>query len=140
LVILFACQTCAKLIDSDASRYTVDILNKWKDQQKRWLNKMSKEGSNQVTFRNLLGGACTSSENRWLDYDTARTQLMGRGLATRMNHWTHASNFDIQYGNGLYFWGKGYWEIRSASGTGLSFCLFDFIDVLWKQVSRRNGW
>ena len=69
-----------------------------------------------------------------LDYDTARSQLMDAGWQPCMNHWTHANNFDIQYGNGLYFWEKGCWEIRSASGTGLSFCLFDFIDVYGKKL------
>ena len=29
---IWLCQTCAKLIDSDVSRYTVDMINKWKDQ------------------------------------------------------------------------------------------------------------
>jgi hypothetical protein len=59
---------------------------------------------------------------------------MEAGWQPRMNHWTHANNFDIQYGNGLYFWGKGYWEIRSASGTGLAFCLFDFFDAYGNKL------
>jgi hypothetical protein len=46
-----------------------------------------------------------------------------------MNHWSHASNFDMQYGNGLHYWDKGYHEIRHASGTGLAMCSFGFEDV-----------
>lgn len=46
-----------------------------------------------------------------------------------LNHWTHANNFDMRYGNGLHFWSKGYHEIRHASGTSLSMCSFGFSDV-----------
>lgn len=132
---IWLCQTCAKLIDSDASRYTVDMINKWKDQAEE-VAQQYVEGRQQSSYFPQPASAVHAPLPRigGLDYDTARSQLMDAGWQPCMNHWTHANNYDIQYGNGLYFWEKGYWEIRSASGTGLSFCLFDFIDVYGNKL------
>lgn len=127
---IWLCQICAKLIDSDVFRYTVDMINKWKDWAES-LARQNMEGSPPSNFfpQPILAVHAPLPRIGGLDYATARSQLMDAGWQPCMNHWTHANNFDIQYGNGLYFWEKGYWEIRSASGTGLAFCLFDFIDV-----------
>lgn len=132
---IWLCQTCAKLIDSDSSRYTVDMICEWKKQAES-LVRQNIEGGPQSSYFPQPASAVHAPLPRigGLDYDTARTELMEAGWQPFMNHWSYSNNSDIQFGNGLYFWNKGYWEIRSASGTGMSFCLFDFIDVYGNKL------
>lgn len=127
---IWLCQTCAKLIDSDDSKYTVTVLMDWK------------VTTEQRTERELTGipegeffpQAASATHTpipkiAGLTYDEARELLVGAGWQPSLHHWTHARNFDMQYGNGEHFWKKGYHEIRHASGTGLGFCSFGFQDV-----------
>lgn len=132
---IWLCQTCAKLIDNDVSHYTVEMVNEWKEWAES-LARQNMEGKPQSNYfpQPISAVHAPLPKIGGLDYDTARSQLMDAGWQPSMNHWTHASNFDIQYGSGLYFWEKGYWEIRSASGTGLSFCVFDFSDVYGNKL------
>ena len=132
---IWLCQSCAKLIDSDDSRYTVEMLNDWKDGAEK-LARQNIEGKQQPDYFPQPVSAVHAPLPKigGLDYDAARLQLTDAGWQPCMNHWTRANNFDMQYGNGLYYWNKGYWEIRSASGTGLSFCLFDFVDVYGNKL------
>jgi hypothetical protein len=46
-----------------------------------------------------------------------------------MHHWSHGNDANLQAGNGLHFWKKGYWEIINAWPTGLAHCTFSFGDV-----------
>jgi len=127
---IWLCQLCAKLIDSDDVRYTVDMLSAWKRVSEE---RTSKEltGIPQDEFFPQPASAAHTPIPRISGhtYDEARELLVNAGWQPRMNHWSHASNFDIQYGNGLHYWQKGYHEIRHASGTGLAMCSFGFQDV-----------
>ena len=97
---IWLCQQCAKLVDSDERKYTVEILAAWK------------VASEQRTIRELVGipedeffpqpasASHTpipkiSSRNN----DKARELLIKAGWQPRMNHWTHTNNFDMQYHN-----------------------------------------
>ena len=132
---IWLCQLCAKLIDSDEAQYTIKTIGGWK------------LATEQRTTRALVGipedeffpqpdSAFHTPIPRiaGLTYDDARYLLVRAGWQPRMNHWTHASNFEMQYGNGLHFWNKGYHEIRHASGSGLALCSFGFEDVYGRNV------
>ena len=131
---IWLCQSCAKLIDSDPIRYSAQQLRLWK--------------------RRAEGAALLELENRAIQvqgsaagfphspipslsgksYDEARALLISSGWQPSLNHWTHGNSFEFQFGNGKYFWKKGYWEIRGASGTGLAHCAFDFDDVYLNRL------
>ncbi len=127
---IWLCQSCAKLVDNDSSKYTVGALNTWKiaaeAQAMRDLNGLSAED-----FYPQPVSATHTPIPRidGLTYDEARERLVRAGWQPRRNHWTHANNHDMQYGNGLHYWQKGYHEIIHASGTGLGHCTFAFHDV-----------
>ncbi len=127
---IWLCQSCAKLIDSDTTVHTVSALAEWK------------VSAEQRTTRELAGIPCSEffpqaasathtpiPRIAHLAYDDARELLVSSGWQPCLSHWRHGSNFDMQYGNGQYFWNKGYHEIRHASGTGLGMCSFGFQDV-----------
>lgn len=63
------------------------------------------------------------------DYDRAREMLMQAGWQPYMNHWSKGSEWDMTFGNGEYFWKKGYHEIQAACPTGLAQCTFSFKDI-----------
>jgi hypothetical protein len=132
---IWLCQSCAKLIDNDESKYTVSVLSQWK------------LAAEQKATRELVGlpeaeffpqpdsaGHTPIPRIANLTYDEARNRLVQAGWQPRINHWTHASNFDMRCGNGLHFWNKGYHEIRHASGTGLGLCSFGFEDVYGRKL------
>lgn len=127
---IWLCQSCAKLIDSDVQKYTIDVLKNWKSQAEDKA-KRALTGIPESEFFPQPASAKHAPIPRigGLTYDEARERLMNAGWQPHMNHWTHGQNFDMQYGNGLYFWQKGYQEIRHASGTGLGFCSFGFVDI-----------
>lgn len=127
---IWLCQLCAKLIDSDDVRYAVDTLSGWKRVSEE---KTTREltGIPEEEFFPQPASAVHTPIPRISGhtYDEARDLLVKAGWQPRMNHWSHVSNFDIQYGNGFHYWEKGYHEIRHASGTGLAMCSFGFEDV-----------
>src|ERR1039458_512943 len=132
---VWRCQRCAKLVDNDASKYTVDVLAGWKvtaeanAMRSLFGNPDSEFLPQPVSAKHVpipnIGG---------LTYDEARTLLLKAGWQPRMNHWTYASKSDMKYGNGLHFWEKGYHEIRQAMGTGMGLCSFAFEDVYGNQL------
>ena len=127
---IWLCQFCSKLIDSDVQMYSVAVLFTWKQRAETNADE-ALVGIPKSEFFPRAPAAKHVPIPR-IDgktYDDARKLLVNAGWQPRMNHWTHADNFDMQYGNGLYFWSKGYHEIRHASGTGLAFCSFGFEDV-----------
>ncbi len=127
---IWLCQSRAKLIDSDTQKHTVVVLADWKVRAEAKAER-ALAGIPESEFFPQPESAKHAPIPRigGLTYDEARERLMNSGWQPRMNHWTHGQNFDMQYGNGLYFWQKGYHEIRHASGTGLGFCSFGFEDM-----------
>ncbi len=65
-----------------------------------------------------------------LTYHDARDLLLEAGWQpVKSIHYNDIENSNISYGNGALFWNKGYIELESCAGTGLSPCLFDFSDI-----------
>jgi hypothetical protein len=127
---LWLCQTCAKLIDNDGQRYSVSLLKSWKiSAEARALRALNGELDSDFFPQPSNAQHTPIPKIAGLSYDEAREKLINAGWQPCLNHWTHANAFDMQHGNGLYFWGKGYCEIMHASGTGLSHCTFGFQDV-----------
>lgn len=132
---IWLCQTCAKLIDSDSAKYPSDLLKEWKILAEQQTAKELTGIPESEFFPQPSSATHTPIPIITnLTYEEARERLIKAGWQPRLNHWSHSSNFDMQYGNGLHFWNKGYHEIRHASGTGLSFCSFGFIDVYGHQL------
>lgn len=146
---IWLCQSCAKLVDSDAQRFSVETLRRWKISAEakmlRALNGLPPED-----YLPQPASAIHSPIPRisGLTYDEARERLLEAGWQPHRQHWSHASEPGMQCGNGLYFWEKGYHEIINASGTGLGHCTFGFIDVYCNmlivvtagEVSAEEGW
>lgn len=132
---IWLCQVCAKLIDSDCDRYTAQTIRNWKvSAESAALQDIS--GSPDSNFLPQPSAALHTPIPRiaGLAYDVAREKLVNAGWQPNRNHWTHSRNFDMQYGNGLHFWEKGFHEVISASGTGLAHCRFGFQDVYGNRL------
>jgi len=70
-----------------------------------------------------------------LSYHKARKILIKEGwipLTHRQSYPQEA--VDLEYGSGKVFWGLGYWEVVSCSGTGLGFCRFEFSDPSGRKL------
>ena len=132
---IWLCQTCAKLIDSDPTRYTPGLLNTWKN------------AAEAEAFRNFLGTDALSyypvppaaqhtpiPHIHEIPYDDARSRLIRSGWQPSFHHISHANEPCFQYGNGLHFWEMGYHEIENAWVTGLGQCTFLFHDVYGTQL------
>lgn len=127
---IWLCQSCAKLIDNDITKYTTTILIDWKKQAEAKAMQALAGIPEYEFFPQSVSAKHTPIPHiNDLIYDEARKRLVNAGWQPCMNHWTHANNFDMQFGNGLHFWQKGYQEIRHASGTGLALCSFGFEDA-----------
>jgi hypothetical protein len=132
---IWLCQSCAKLIDSDTDRFSVQTLRHWKvAAEADALRALS--GAEQYEFFPLPAGAVHAPIPKiaGLTYQEARERLVDAGWQPHRNHWSHAREPDMQYGNGLYFWERGFHEIISASGTGLGHCTFGFVDVYGNKL------
>src|SRR5208337_4235287 len=132
---VWLCQDCAKLVDSDTNRFTVDLLLEWK------------AAAEQESFIEIVGKnfdrhypsspAAVHSpipKIHGLAYDAARSLLIDSGWQPLMHHWSHGSDPEMIAGNGKYFWDKGYREIRHACPNGLAHCLFIFTDVYGNRL------
>lgn len=132
---IWLCQSCAKLIDSDIKKYTIAALKDWKARaETRAMKALAGIPESEFFPQPVSAKHAPIPRIGGLTYDESRERLLIAGWQPRINHWTHAQNFDMQYGNGLYFWQKGYHEIRYASGTGLSFCSFGFVDIYGNKL------
>lgn len=146
---IWLCQSCAKLVDSDTERFSVQTLRQWKvAAEAEALRAMS--GMQHLDFFPQPSAALHTPIPRiaGLIYDDARSRLVDAGWQPHRNHWSHAAEPHMQYGNGLLFWEKGFHEIINASGTGLGHCTFGFVDVYRNklivvtagEVCEENSW
>lgn len=132
---IWLCQTCAKLIDNDDHRYTVSILREWKvSAEARALRALNGNLDSEFFPQPASANHTPIPRIAGLTYYEARERLMDAGWQPRHNHWSHANNFEIQNGNGLHFWKKGFHEIIHSSGTGLGHCTFGFQDVYGNRL------
>lgn len=146
---IWLCQSCAKLIDSDVARFPVAAIKQWKiSAEAEALRAVNGEGP-QDFFPQPPGALHTPIPRiAGLTYDQARERLITAGWKPHLNRWTHASEPDMQYGDGLYFWERGFHEIINASDTGLAHCTFGFVDVYLNklivitagEVSEEDNW
>jgi hypothetical protein len=123
---ILAVQTCATLIDTDAVRFTVAILQHWKqgtERIARWKIESTKPVIGEPNRHPPI-------ELRFdMDYDDARALLIRDGWQPYIRHWNHGSSPDVRYGNGPVFWDRGYHELAYCSGMGHAFCRFEFVDA-----------
>jgi hypothetical protein len=71
-----------------------------------------------------------------LNYHTARKKLLTNGWKPVQTKSFEDANSDpdIAYGNGRIFWKRGYVEVESCSGTGISPCNFLFKDAYGNRL------
>lgn len=132
---IWLCQNCAKLIDTDALAYSSIKLYRWKvAAESEALRGM---GSSQYSdFFPQPPSAVHAPLPRigGHEYDLAREMLIHVGWQPYMNHWSRGEDWDMTFGNGAYFWQKGYHEIQSACPTGYSQCVFAYEDAYGNKL------
>ncbi len=124
---IWLCGLCAKLIDSDALRFTVPFLHAWKHDAEavaRWEieggDKSHEAQREHLPIPPIYG----------ISYHDARKLLIEAGWQPLATWWPHhLPDLNIQVGNGREFWGYGYNEIKSTCPTGFAFCRFEFRDA-----------
>jgi hypothetical protein len=127
---IWLCQSCAKLVDNDPTRYPVSLLRNWKVvAEARALQALNGDVDPEFFPQPALAVHTPIPKISGIPYDEARELLLRAGWQPRSRHWSHGSDSNFQAGNGLYFWQKGYWELINAWPTGLAQCTFAFIDV-----------
>ena len=62
-----------------------------------------------------------------LTYPRARRILLAAGWRPLKTN-SSAADVNVSYGNGPFFWRRGYVELESCSGTGVAACAFLFKD------------
>lgn len=106
---LWLCQNCGKLVDSDPHRFSASTLRHWKvlaeAKAQRSLNSLPV----QEYFPQPTSAVHSPIPKiAGITYDDARHRLVEAGWQPHRQHWSHAAESDMQHGNGLYFWSKGY--------------------------------
>lgn len=127
---IWLCQNCAKLIDTDAQAYTSRTLFHWKVAAEA--DALRGMGVSQYSeFFPQPHAALHAPVPRigGHDYEQAREILIHAGWQPYQNHWSRGAEWDMNFGNGEYFWQKGFHEIQSACPTGLAQCTFAYKDV-----------
>jgi len=128
---IWLCQRCAKLSDDDPGKYSVTILRKWKiDAEARALRAIA--GAPPIDYFPQPPSAAHAPIPRiaGYPYGEARGLLTAAAWQPSRHHWSYGHQQpDLRYGNGKVLWDRGYWEIISASGTGLGHCYFGFHDL-----------
>lgn len=128
---IWLCQTCARLIDSDETRFSVALLRGWKLEAEY----AAREALEMRIERSAAVLACAGSSSphspipvlMGRTYHEARQMLIDVGWQPRSRHWSHRSDPSVMAG--IAFWDLGYWEIINAWGTGSGMCTFAFHDV-----------
>ncbi len=132
---IWLCQNCAKLIDTDAQAYSSSTLYRWKvAAEGEALRGMGAPQHSEFFPQPSLALHAPLPRIGGHDYDQAREMLIHAGWQPYMNHWSRGGDWDMTFGNGDYFWKKGYYEIQSACPTGLAECSFAFKDVYGNKL------
>ena len=133
---IWLCQRCAKLIDDDPKRFDVAALRRWKvASEAEALRAVNGELDAEFFPQPISATHTPIPRIAGRTYDEARELLLKAGWQPRRQHWTYASEPDMQYGNGKVFWERGYQEIIHASSTGLGHCSFGFGDVYGNRLT-----
>jgi len=127
---IWLCQRCAKFVDSDLAHYSVSLLRTWKvTSEAKALRALGGDIDPEFFPQPPAALHTPIPKIAGLAYDAARELLTEAGWQPRSRHWSHGSDPNVQAGNGLHFWQKGYWELINAWPTGLAQCTFGFHDV-----------
>jgi hypothetical protein len=125
---IWLCQGCAKLVDSDAGRFSASQLLAWKAQAE--VNARSELEVRSMPANVQVGRCQTHSPlppMMGMTYHEARRRLIENGWQPRMRHWSHGSHYEVVAAAEL--WKRGYREIINAWGTGEGQITFAFHDV-----------
>jgi hypothetical protein len=147
---IWLCQTCAKLIDSDITRYEAHVLFDWKRVAEFNANTeiVGRTISDDYLPQPVSALHSPIPRMAGLTYHDARTRLLEAGWQPRLRHWSNGSNLSFQAGNGAEFWRAGSWEIVDVCPTGLAPCTFAFRDayrnsltvVTLGEEDAEHGW
>lgn len=61
-------------------------------------------------------------------YHQARKMLIANQWMPNRTLSANSTESDLGFGNGWYFWSKGYKEVEACAGTGTAPCVFNFKD------------
>lgn len=133
---IWLCQSCAKLIDSDFSRYPTELLRRWKVEAEA----TAARAMNGTPFGEFFPQPPEAVHTpipkiAGLPYEEARALLIGAGWQPLGYSMAHASEPTLQAGNGLLFWQKEFYEIINASPTGLAYCRFGYRDAYGNRLT-----
>lgn len=129
---IWLCQKCAKLIDSDESGFSLSTLYRWKiTAESKALRTLKGDTSSDFFPQPASAIHAPLPRIGGVPYDEAREMLVQAGWQPLLNNWTF--EFEMK-GNGLFFWKKGFLEIRKVYPTGLAFCDFLFKDVYGNRL------
>jgi hypothetical protein len=127
---VWLCQTCSKRIDSDDCRYSVHEIRSWKvSSEAAALRALEGQTAAEYFPQPPSAKHVPIPKIGGLTYEEARPLLLMAGWQPLRSHWSHDQDLFMRFGNGRYFWGKGYTEIANFSGTGLAHCTFNFVDI-----------
>ncbi|MFH2135072.1 MAG: hypothetical protein ABII81_07820 [Pseudomonadota bacterium] len=127
---IWLCQNCAKLIDTDSVTYPLATLYRWKVvAEGEALRDMGNPQYAEFFPQPPSAKHAPLPRIGGHDYDSAREMLLQAGWQPYLNHWSKGGEWDMTFGNGEYFWKKGYHEIQASCPTGLAQCTFAFKDV-----------
>jgi tetratricopeptide (TPR) repeat protein len=107
---IWLCQACATLIDKDAVRYTVPLLNGWKKAAvERARSRIERPARPQEADEPTLVIPSTSAETSWLAFSARATRFVGRDDETeRLREFLRADQ--------TFLW----WLISGSGGAGKS--------------------
>lgn len=132
---IWLCQVCAKLVDSDMTRFSAATLVRWKRRAEHSALQAIGGAEQEEVYPSSIARAHTPIPKiHGLDYEVARAKLIEAGWQPAMHHWNHGEKADLAYGGGKTFWDKGYCEIVAASGTGLAHMWFRYRDVYGNEL------
>lgn len=133
---IWLCQTSAKLIDSDLTRYKSADLYLWKREAEFQADaELTGRGMTDYLPQPASAHHAPIPRMAGLTYHESRARLLDAGWQPKMQHWSHGCEPSLQAGNGAEFWSAGYWEILNACPTGLAQCTFAFQDVYGNSLT-----
>ena len=93
---LWLCQNCAKLVDSDSSRFTAQTLRRWKVLAEAKAQRSLNSQPSQEYFPQPASAIHTPIPRiAGLTYDDARRRLLEAGWQPHRQHWSHVSEPDM---------------------------------------------
>jgi len=117
---IWLCQICAKLIDSDITRYTSALLYSWK-REAEFQADAELAGRRMIDYLRQPASALHAPIPRMagLTYHEARVRLLDAGWQPRMRHWSDGGEPNLQAGNGVEFGRQATGKLSTRGRRGL---------------------